>query len=102
MEGDNVARVQLLRQTPNDGWTVDVDLGAGDRPSHSDSHQNEIVLDAERAFGIHKDDFRLRDAHGDEDGPDVTETDHVTVIDNTDDHPTLEESLEGTDILVSD
>jgi DNA-directed RNA polymerase subunit RPC12/RpoP len=41
------------------------------------------------------------DSHDDDDDPDVTETNHVTVIDNTDDHPTLDEALEGSDIIVA-
>ncbi len=46
----------------------------------------------------HGNDFHDSD---DDDDPDVTETDHVTIIDNTDDHPTLEESLQDTDIIVA-
>jgi len=38
----------------------------------------------------------------DDDDPDVTETDHVTLIDNTDDRLTLDEALEGSDIIVAE
>jgi hypothetical protein len=98
-----VTGVQLLRDT-NDGWTVDVDLGMDDRTDHPESHKNEIVLEAERCFTMHKDDFAARDTHADdndEDEPDVTETEHAVVIDNTGDQQTLEESLEGTDIITA-
>jgi len=37
----------------------------------------------------------------DDDGPDVTETHHAVVIDHSDDHPTLDEALEDSDIIVA-
>jgi len=99
-----VTGVQLLRETTDGDWTVDVDLGMDDRTDHGDAHRNEIVLEAERCFALHEDDFDLRDTHdddNDEDEPEVTETEHAVVIDNTGDQQTLEESLEGTDIITA-
>lgn len=81
-----------------------LDEFAASQQDHQDHQENRAEITPEKIDDLRAEGWDVEHPDGDVSTTDrdVTETDNAVVIDTTDNRPTLEESLKGSDIIVAE
>jgi|AntDeeMinimDraft_5_1070356.scaffolds.fasta_scaffold03623_6 hypothetical protein len=79
MDDDTVTEATLYKRQESDEWVTTASVT--ERSEHPNAHANEIVHEIERCFGLHADDYPLRDTS--DESEIIVAEDDSEVVDNT-------------------